>query len=97
MLTKQIHLYSIDTSAFYDEKEQFYHKRLLKLYKLRLNDYPSWRKASINRVIKKEKNKLVDLLNKRLESDIPRQLNPEALKDKAVISCLLYTSDAADD
>lgn len=86
MLTKQIHLYSIDTSAFYDEKEQFYHKRLLKLYKLRLNDYPSWRKASINRVIKKEKNKLVDLLNKRLESDIPRRLNPEALKDKAVIS-----------
>lgn len=93
-LTNQIHAYSVGTDAFYDESEQFIHKRLLKLYKLRAvnrkykekeNDY-SWGTACINRVIKKEKERLEQLLNKRLESTEPRTMNPEVLKDKNVIS-----------
>ena len=34
-LTKQVHLYSVCTDAFYDEQEQYCHNRLLKLYGLR--------------------------------------------------------------
>ena len=34
-LNKQVFLYSIDTSAFYDEKENEIHHDLLKLYNLR--------------------------------------------------------------
>lgn len=93
-LTNQIHAYSVGTDAFYDESEQFIHKRLLKLYKLRAvnrkykekeTEY-SWGTACINRVIKKEKERLEQLLNKRLESTEPRTMNPEVLKDKNVIS-----------
>ena len=93
-LTNQIHTYSVGTDAFYDESEQFIHKRLLKLYKLRAvnrkykekENECSWGTACINRVIKKEKEQLEQLLNKRLESTEPRTMNPEVLKDKNVIS-----------
>ena len=93
-LTNQIHAYSVGTDAFYDESEQFIHKRLLKLYKLRAvnrkykekENECSWGTACINRVIKKEKEQLEQLLNKRLENTEPRPMNPEVLKDKNVIS-----------
>lgn len=93
-LTNQIHAYSVGTDAFYDESEQFIHKRLLKLYKLRAvnrkykekENECSWGTACINRVIKKEKERLEQLLDKRLESTEPRMMNPEVLKDKNVIS-----------
>ena len=93
-LTNQIHAYSVGTDAFYDESEQFIHKRLLKLYKLRAvnrkykekENECSWGTACINRVIKKEKEQLEQLLNKRLENTKPRTMNPEVLKDKNVIS-----------
>ena len=95
-LTNQIHLYSVATDSFYEPQEQYIHKRLLKLYKLRNNKdkhgkdkkepLPKWKKASINRVIAKEKSKLSELLNERLKDNKPRELNPEVLKDKVVIS-----------
>lgn len=85
-LTKQIHLFSIDTSAFYEPDEQYIHQRMLKLYKLKKKDLPKWKKASVNRVIKKEKVKLVKLLEQRLNSSKPRQLNQVALIDKNVVS-----------
>ena len=85
-LTKQIHLFSIDTSAFYEPQEQHIHQRLLELYKLRKQDLPKLEKASVNRVIKKEKANLVELLEQRLENNQPRQLNPSALIDKNVVS-----------
>lgn len=85
-LTKQIHLYSIATDAFYEPKEQYIHQRLLKLYKLRNKELPKWKKASVNRVIKKEKAKIVDLLEERLKSNEPRQLNSAVLIDKNVVS-----------
>ena len=34
-LTKQIHLYSLGTDAFYNPQEKTIHERLLKLYKLK--------------------------------------------------------------
>ena len=81
-----IHLYSIATDAFYDPKEQYIHQRLLKLYKLRNKELPKWKKASVNRVIKKEKAKIIDLLEERLKSNEPRQLNSTVLIDKNVVS-----------
>lgn len=93
-LTKQIFLYSVATDAFYNEQEQYIHKRLLSLYGLRkkiqaqvkADSKYSWRRASVNRVIAKEKAKLSALLDKRLEDSTSRELNPEAIKDKNVIS-----------
>lgn len=85
-LTKQIHLYSIATDSLYDEKEQFIHKRLLKLYKLRKDTKYKWKKSAINRIIKKEKNKLIKILDERLNDERPRELNPQCLIDKNIIS-----------
>lgn len=86
-LYKILHLYSVATDAFYTEEEQYRHKRLLKLYKARQKkNIQPWRKKAINRVIKKEKNKLTDLLNKHLERKETRQLNQSALCDKNIIS-----------
>ena len=81
-----IYLYSIATDAFYESQEQYIHKRLLKLYKLRNKELPKWKKSSVNRVIKKEKARMVKLLEKRLDSNKPRQLNSSALVDKNVVS-----------
>ena len=86
-LNKQIHLRSVATDAFYEENERYWHKRLLKLYKLRQStNCPDWKKKSINRVIKKQKEELVKLLDTRLEQNEPRQLNTDVLTDKTVIS-----------
>ena len=85
-LTKQIHLFSIDTSAFYEPDEQYIHQRLLKLYKLKKKDLPKWKKSCVNRVIKKEKAKLTELLDNRLGDNKPRQLNQSALVDRNVVS-----------
>ena len=97
-LTRQIHIYSVGTDAFYEEEEQRIHKRLLRLYKLRSpyeevkkkrkkkKEIPKWRKASINRLLKKEKTKLSSILDKRLESTKLRILNEDVLRDKAIVS-----------
>ena len=85
-LDKQIHIYGIGTDAFYEGEEQYVHKRLLKLYKLKKNLKEKWKKSSVNRVIKQEKQRLTELLDERLKDPTPRQLNLEVLKDKNVIS-----------
>ena len=100
-LTKQVALFSVGTDAFYSPEEQYIHNRLLKLYKLRnkpkptqkkkrwqkkKSETPKWKLSSINRVIKKEKAKLSNLLDIRLESHEPRQLNSEAINDKNVVT-----------
>lgn len=90
-LNRQIFAYAIGTDAFYSENENYIHNRLLKLYSLRKKikespDYQKWRYASVNRVIKKEKAKLTELLDQALDMGEPRQLNPESLKDRNVIS-----------
>lgn len=86
-LSKQYNCYSIDTSTLYWDDELYIHKRLLKLYTLRAKKgIPDWKKKSVNRLIKKEKAKLTDLLNQHLQDTVPRHLNPDALTDKKVIS-----------
>ena len=97
-LSKQVHLYAVDTSAFYDEPEMYIHRRMLKLYQLRNKikkrmsskkidySYEKWKVESINRVLKKEKNKLTEILDNKAGQKIIRKLNPEIAKDKNVIS-----------
>ena len=102
-LTKQVHLYSVCTDAFYDEQEQYCHNRLLKLYGLRKNAEKirdskkeikefdkekgsRWRRSSINRVIAKEKDKLSELLNKKIQDDAPRILDKKSLVYKNIVS-----------
>jgi hypothetical protein len=100
-LSKLVHAFSIGTDAFYDEKEQYYHQRLLKLYKARSEykkeekkqnkavwwkESKEWRKKTINRVLVKEKEKLSDILDERAKDRTPRKLNPNSLKEKNVIS-----------
>lgn len=98
-LNRQCFLYSVCTDAFYEPEEQEIHKRLLKLYSLRkllkdskliakneiVNDYDFWKKSA-NILIKAEKDKLSEILDRRLNDRTPRILNPDALKDKAIIS-----------
>lgn len=100
-LSRQIFAWSVGTDAFYEPQEQYYHKRLLKLYKAR-NEYKkdlkkqpqdewwqeskNWRKSAINRVLAKEKDKLSQILDERTQDRTPRQLNSEALNTKNVIS-----------
>ena len=98
-LNKQVFIYSIDTSSFYEEEEQAIHERMLKLYTIRKKlkdnnfvrknpveiDLDFW-KPTINKIIAQEKEILVELLNKRLEDKTPRELRQDAIKDKNVIT-----------
>ena len=86
-LDKILYLYSVATDAFYTQEEQYMHRRLLKLYKTRQKkNVPQWRKKCINRLIKKEKNKLTELLDQHIEKKETRRLNVNALSDKNIIS-----------
>ena len=98
-LTNQVYLYSIATDAFYEAEEQVLHKKLLSLYELRKtlkdnklmeknivdNDIDFWKKT-VNKLIAQEKEFLTEKLNKRLESRIPRELNPQSLNDHSIIT-----------
>lgn len=96
-LQTQIFLYSFGTDAFYNDNEQYVHKRLLKLYKARknvknLNDKRyKWKLTCINKVIQKEKKKLTKLLDQALIDRPVRELNPDCLQDKNIIN--LFESD----
>lgn len=85
-LNKQIFLYSISTDDFYNSEEQFFHKRLLRLYIAKNKNKSEWRKKWINKLIKQEKRKLTCLLDAKKNSDIVRELNIESLKEKNIIS-----------
>lgn len=98
-LNKQIFCFSVDTSAFYEPDEQFYHERMLKLYRLR-KKYKnktnwgdkdlSWKKSAVNRVLAKEKETLSTILDKRADNREMRHLNQDVLNTKNTIS--LFTS-----
>ena len=85
-LNKQIFLYSISTDDFYNSEEQFFHKRLLRLYIAKNKNKSERRKKWINKLIKQEKRKLTCLLDAKKNSDIVRELNIESLKEKNIIS-----------
>lgn len=98
-LNKQIFCYSVDTSAFYEPEEQFYHERMLKLYRLRKKYKDktnwgdkdlSWKKSAINRILAKEKESLSAILDKRADNREMRHLNQDVLNTKNTIS--LFTS-----
>ena len=101
-LNKQIYLYSVATDSFYDEEENKIHKELLKLYKIRKdlkdkkfrekteklnlqNDWEFWVK-SINKIIYDDKEKLTNRLEERVKDKTPRELNPNSIKDKNIIT-----------
>lgn len=94
-LDKQIFCYAVGTDAFYFLEEKEVHCRLLKLYSARKRLKESkkidkavvkWRLSAINRIIKKEKEKLTELLDKNTEERRIRELNGSAIIDKNVIS-----------
>ena len=70
-LDKQIQVYSLDTSSFYNEKEMVYYTKILQLYNLRnkVEDKKNWIKKSLN--LKKPKDnaskELIDRYNDRME------------------------------
>lgn len=86
-LSKQFYAYSIDTGALYWDDELAIHKELLKLYSLRKKEnLPQWKTSSVNRLIKKRKDKLTALLNQHLSYNQARELRPDFLTPKKVIS-----------
>ena len=99
-LDKQIYCYGVDTSYFYDEEEQYWHLRLLRLYSLRAKlkqkqknnkEDVSWKLKSCNRVLKKNKERLSEILNSKRDTDLIRELNPSLVRDKNVVN--LFESD----
>ncbi|MGM7720511.1 RNA dependent RNA polymerase [Metabacillus sp. Hm71] len=87
-LDSQIYIYSVDTSAFYNETEQKIHKKLLRSYRYRdylKNDKETHneRKKYISERIVKLKNKLYEAFSKNSEI---RTLREDALRDNNVIS-----------
>lgn len=102
-LDKQCYIYSIGTDSFYNKEESYIHDRMTKLYKIlwkskpnkknkkRNPELPEWKKKSVNRVLKKEKEKLIQLLDVKRRENIVRHLRTEDLTDKNIIS--LFESD----
>ena len=99
-LDKQIYCYGVDTSYFYDEEEKYWHLRLLKLYSLRAKlkqkqkdnkEDVLWKLKSCNRVLKKNKERLSEILNSKSDTDLVRELNPSLVRDKNVVN--LFESD----
>lgn len=86
-LQNQIYLYSVATDHFYTSPEKIIHQKLLKLYKarkkLRGNKVLF---SSTNRLIKKYKNKIMELLNTHLQSHQIRELDENSLNTKNVIT-----------
>ena len=82
-LSKQIFAYSVDTSAFYQNDERYFHDRLTRLYILRAKGrHKKW----INRLIKEEKGSLSEILDAKRHGDLIRELNDRAIIDRNVIS-----------
>ncbi|KON87356.1 hypothetical protein AF332_11315 [Sporosarcina globispora] len=87
-LNRQIYIYSVDTSCFYNEKEQKIHNKLLKYYKYRnylkkmKKDYPKYKKK-INTKINLLKDELYSLFDKNEETRILRNVS---LRDNKVIA-----------
>lgn len=82
-LNRQIFVYSVGTDSFYTDDEEYIHGRLNRLYVLRSKGR---HKKIINEMIKTEKNKLSEMLNKKAKTGLIRQLRQDKLKDKDVVS-----------
>jgi len=98
-LNKQIHIYSVDTSSFYNKEESRIHKYLGRLYRYKQNlhkkrdklkgkdeilgEYYTKHISNANKMLKKLKDKLYIEFNKN--TDI-RNLHPESLNKRNIIS-----------
>ena len=94
-LQTQIYLHSVDTSCFYDDNEMTLHKRLVRLYLLRKRwkdgNKPDWNIKSVNRLLKKEKARLSELLDDAVSRNVIRELRQDTVTDKTVVN--LFESD----
>lgn len=95
-LTNQVYLRSVGTDALYNEKERYWHKRLLRLYKAKKEikergakkenkKFYDWLYTLTNKIIKANKEELTKLLNENVGNNF-RELNPEVLTDKTVVN-----------
>jgi hypothetical protein len=87
-LDRQMFIYSVDTSAFYNDNEQKIHRKLLRAYRYRnhlknLDDNYKKNKKYISERINLLKNKLILIINK---NDNVRNLRMDSLKKSNVIS-----------
>lgn len=93
-LSSQFFIYSVCTDSFYDEEENVIHDRMSKLYslqsKLEKDEEEkikfNWKIKSVKRLLAKHKTKLLDILDKKNDTGLVRQLQPDKLKDKSIIS-----------
>lgn len=100
MLDTQIHVYSLDTACFYNQKELVIHNKLLRLYKLRADlnrkieqnhtDLNYYQRARVQRFINYLKIQLQEEFQVTREQNVTsgtiRQLRPETLIDRNVVS-----------
>lgn len=95
-LEKQIHVYSLDTACFYNDREEIIHRKLLRLYSLRNgvkkkniqkhSELYSKQISKIDRYIKKLKNVLYEEFEISRQAGNIRELRQECVNDKNVIS-----------
>ncbi|MBF8216200.1 hypothetical protein I1A19_20945, partial [Bacillus subtilis] len=87
-LNKQVHIYSIDTSAFYNDQENKLHNKILKSIRYRdhlkkLENIDKKHKKYITQRIISLKEKLYNAFNDHIQI---RTLRTDSLKDNNVIS-----------
>lgn len=98
-LDTQVHVYSLDTACFYNQREMIIHKKMLRLYKLRadLNQrikenqkHYGLQRARVQRMLNYFKSKLLDEFvetrRDNLNNNTIRQLRPETLIDRNIVS-----------
>ena len=86
-LDKICFIRSVGTDIFYDAEEQAIHNEMLKLYKLRAKPaIPKWKKTVVNRMLKRRKQKLTEILDSKKGHGLVRDMNPEKFNNKSVIS-----------
>lgn len=96
-LSKQIHVYSIATDAFYTDDEQYLGNILSRLYNIRVNIKTKQKKnhnrkiynyqlKRINRIIKKNKHLLIKQFKITEQSNEIRKLRTECIADKNIVS-----------
>ena len=82
-LSEFCYIPSVGTDAFYTKDEQFWHNRLIRLYSARNKEKDgrndNWRIKAFNRLIKKNKEKLSELLKKSLNENIQTPLKKKIL------------------
>ncbi len=97
-LNKQIHIYNLDTSSFYNDKEMKIHKRLNKMYLFRSTLQKRKNKKDIPKEITLKLDRYITNVNRRLRNlkaelnkefdcnNSIRQLNEKALSNRNIIS-----------